>query len=74
MANASKHHIGPGSQGKNSSTGAMTELPEETLQDNMVLSNRDKSHHAGDLPDTQPTLSEEQCGSPHALIPLPSDH
>ena len=46
MANASKHHIGPGSQGKNSGTGAMTELPEGVLEENMVLSNRDKSRHS----------------------------
>jgi hypothetical protein len=46
MANASKRHAGPGSQGKNSGTGAMTELPEGLLEENMVLSNRDKSRHS----------------------------
>ena len=45
MANASKTSIGPGAQGKGSGTGAMTELPEGVLEDNMVLSNRDKAQH-----------------------------
>ncbi len=45
MANASKNSIGPGAQGKQSGTGAMTDLPEGILPENMVLSNRDKSRH-----------------------------
>jgi hypothetical protein len=46
MANANKRHAGPGTQGKSSGTGAMTELPEGVLEENMVLSNRDKSRHS----------------------------
>ena len=46
MANASKRNIGPGAQGKGSGTGAMTDLPEGILPENMVLSNRDKSQHS----------------------------
>ena len=46
MANASKHNMGPGARGKKSGTGAMTELPEGILPENMVLSNRDKSQHS----------------------------
>lgn len=45
MANASRNSIGPGAQGKQSGTGAMTDLPEGILPENMVLSNRDKSRH-----------------------------
>ncbi|AWN39243.1 hypothetical protein [Methylobacterium radiodurans] len=45
MANASKTSIGPGAQGKQSGTGAMTDLPEGILPENIVLSNRDKSQH-----------------------------
>ncbi len=48
MANASKRHAGPGTQGKSSGTGALTELPEGVLEENMVLSNRDKSRHSGE--------------------------
>lgn len=46
MANASKHKIGAGTQGKHSGTGAMTDLPEDILPENMVLSNRDKAQHS----------------------------
>ena len=46
MANASKTHMGPGTQGKGDGTGAMSELPEGVLEENMVLSNRDKSRHS----------------------------
>ena len=45
MANASKKNMGSGAQGKGDGTGAMTELPEGVLEENMVLSNRDKSRH-----------------------------
>lgn len=38
--------MGAGTQGKRSGTGAMTELPEGILPENMVLSNRDKSQHS----------------------------
>lgn len=48
MANASKNHMGPAAQGKGDGTGAMTELPEGILEENMVLSNRDKKQHSGE--------------------------
>jgi hypothetical protein len=46
MANASKKNMGSGAQGKSDGSGSMTELPEGVLEDNMVLSNRDKSRHS----------------------------
>ena len=46
MANASKKNMGSGAQGKGDGTGAMTELPDGVLEENMVLSNRDKSLHS----------------------------
>ena len=46
MAKASKNHIGPGAHGKGDGSGAMTELPEGILEENMVLSNRDKKQHS----------------------------
>ena len=49
MANASKTHMGPATQGKGSGTGAMTDLPDAVLEENMVLSNRDNSRHRGEL-------------------------
>lgn len=45
MANASKKHLGSGSQGKGDGTGAMTEIGDQMLGENMVLSNRDKAQH-----------------------------
>jgi len=48
MAKADRHNMGPGAQGKGSGTGAMTELPEGILEENMVLSNRDKSQHSAE--------------------------
>ena len=59
MANASKH-MGPGAQGKRSGTGAMTELPEGLLEENMVLSNRDKSRHSDERGLDSATVQTEQ--------------
>lgn len=46
MAKASKHHLGQGNSGKGAGTGALTEVPDDTLGENMVLSNRDKAQHS----------------------------
>jgi len=45
MANAGRKHMGSGSQGKGDGTGAMTDLDQEILPENMVLSNRNKAQH-----------------------------
>ena len=37
--------IGAGSQGKGDGTGAMTDLQEDLVGENQILSNRDKSQH-----------------------------
>ena len=37
---------GPGPQGKGSGTGAKTDIRDEKVEPNMVLSNRDKSQHS----------------------------
>ena len=60
MANASKRHSGPGTQGKGSGTGALTELPEGVLEENMVLSNRDKSRHSDGRGLDSKTVQTEQ--------------
>jgi hypothetical protein len=60
MANASKRHSGPGTQGKGSGRGAMTELPEGVLEENMVLSNRDKSRHSDGRGLDSKTVQTEQ--------------
>ncbi|MEO1987151.1 MAG: hypothetical protein ABGX47_10960 [Martelella sp.] len=46
MANADKKHFGEGAKGKSSGTGAMTDLEDEVLPKDKVLSNRDKARHS----------------------------
>ncbi|MFD1746759.1 hypothetical protein ACFSE1_14890 [Rhizobium helianthi] len=46
MANASSKHMGASAQGKGTGTGAMTDIEKEKLNENMVLSNRDKAQHS----------------------------
>ncbi len=60
MANASKKHMGSGTQGKGDGTGALTELPEGILEENMVLSNRDKSQHSDERGLDSRTVQTEQ--------------
>ncbi|TIX99240.1 MAG: hypothetical protein E5V18_23280, partial [Mesorhizobium sp.] len=45
MAKGSKKHIGAGARGKGSGTGAMTTTPKDKLEENQILSNRDKAQH-----------------------------
>jgi hypothetical protein len=52
--------MGPGAQGKRSGTGALTELPEGILEENMVLSNRDKSRHTDERGLDSATVQTEQ--------------
>ncbi|WP_018697649.1 hypothetical protein [Amorphus coralli] len=46
MANASKKSMGPGAQGKNDGSGAMTDLPKDMVEEDAILSNRDKAQHS----------------------------
>jgi hypothetical protein len=39
-------HLGPGANRKGAGTGAMTDMQEELIGENVVLSNRDKSEHS----------------------------
>ncbi|MGX9575553.1 hypothetical protein [Mesorhizobium sp. f-mel] len=45
MAKGSKKHVGAGARGKGSGTGAMTTTPKDKLEENQILSNRDKAQH-----------------------------
>ncbi len=45
MASGGKKHIGRGSQGKGSGTGAATNFPKAMVCENDMLSNRDKKQH-----------------------------
>ena len=64
MAKASKKHFGAGTQGKGSGTGAMTETRKEKLEENMVLSNRDKAAHSNKrgLDSKQVQIDQRQDG------------
>ncbi|MEH2528047.1 MULTISPECIES: hypothetical protein [unclassified Bradyrhizobium] len=46
-AHGDGRHLGPGAKGKGAGTGAMTDLQDELIGDN-VLSNRDKAEHSRD--------------------------
>ena len=60
MAKAGKHGMHPGTQGKGSGSGAMTDLPEGVLEDNAVLSNRDKAQHGDERGLDGKTVQTEQ--------------
>ena len=47
MANANRKRMGAGSQGKGSGAGAVTEASKDQIEENAVLSNRDKAQHSG---------------------------
>ncbi len=77
MANASRHKVGPGAHGKGSGTGAMSELPEGVLPENMVLSNRDKSRHSDerglDSKNVQTEQYQDHAGNRQVVAELDAD-
>ncbi|MBX9933876.1 MAG: hypothetical protein K2Y56_20530 [Methylobacterium sp.] len=73
MAKADRHSMGPGAQGKGTGTGAMTDLPEGILEENMVLSNRDKSRHGDQRGLDSKTVQTEQYHDHAANRELPVD-
>nr|AGU12328.1 hypothetical protein [uncultured organism] len=60
MANADRKHMGAGSHGKGDGSGAMTDLEEGILPENMVLSNRDKAQHSAERGLDSKTVQTEQ--------------
>jgi hypothetical protein len=60
MTKASKKHVGPGARGKKSGTGAMTDISKEKIEENMVLSNRDKSRHSSERGLDSKSIQTEQ--------------
>ena len=66
MANASKKHFGPGTQGKGSGTGAKTDIRDEKVEPNMVLSNRDKSQHPKSRGQDSKRIQSEQMQDANA--------
>jgi hypothetical protein len=58
MSNASKKHMGAGTQGKGDGTGALTN--ESEVPENMTLANRDKKQHPGARGQDSKNLQTEQ--------------
>ena len=46
MTKEGKKGVGPSARSKGSGSGAMTDIPDEMLGENEVLSNRDKANHS----------------------------
>lgn len=55
-------HLGPATRqfGKGAGTGAMTDLQEDMIPANMVLSNRDKAQHSGERGQDSKWVQTEQ--------------
>jgi hypothetical protein len=62
VANASKTHFGPAGRGKGAGVGAMTDdaILDGRLEENMVLSNRDKSQHSDERGLDSKTVQTDQ--------------
>lgn len=60
MANADRKHMGAGAHGKGDGSGAMTDLEDGILPENMVLSNRDKAQHSAERGLDSKTVQTEQ--------------
>ena len=60
MANASKKHIGVGTQGKGDGTGGLTTMPDGLATENMILSNRDKKQHSEERGQDGKAIQTEQ--------------
>jgi hypothetical protein len=60
MANADRKHMGSGAHGKGDGSGAMTEIDQGVIPENMVLSNRDKAQHSRERGLDSKTVQTEQ--------------
>lgn len=70
MANASRKKIGKGAQGKGQGSGAMTTMPPDTIGENMILSNSDKSHRSAERGlDSRHIMNEQAQDHVHNRIP-----
>jgi hypothetical protein len=62
MARNDGKHLGPGTKdrGKGAGTGGMTNLQDDLVGENDVLSNRDKAQHSGDRGQDSKWVQTEQ--------------
>ncbi|MCW2318165.1 hypothetical protein SAMN06265338_101224 [Rhodoblastus acidophilus] len=62
MANADRKHVGVGPHGKGSGGGAMSDLKPETVEENTILSNRDKQRRSKERGQDSKGIQSEQHG------------
>lgn len=62
MAKADRKHVGMGAQKKGSGAGAMTDLKPEAVEENAILSNRDKQQHSRERGLDSKRVQSEQHG------------
>ncbi|MBZ9811362.1 hypothetical protein LB542_00605 [Mesorhizobium sp. BR1-1-9] len=72
MASGSKKHVGSGSHDKGADSGAMTELAKDKIEENAVLSNRDKKQHSEERGLDGNQIKSDQYQD-HAANRLPKD-
>ncbi len=72
MASGGKKHFGRGSQGKGTGAGAMTNLAKDKIEENAVLSNRDKKQHSEERGLDGNRIKSDQYQD-HAANQLPKD-
>ncbi|MER9326886.1 MULTISPECIES: hypothetical protein [unclassified Mesorhizobium] len=72
MASGGKKHIGSGSQGKGTGAGAMTDLAKDRIEENAVLSNRDKKQHSEERGQDGNRIKSDQYQD-HSADRLPED-
>ncbi len=60
MTNAGGKHLGPGTKGKGAGRGALTDLRDHSIGENMALSNRDNSKHSRDRGQDSKWIETEQ--------------
>jgi hypothetical protein len=62
MAKADRKHAALGARGKGSGGDAMTDLPTEKVEENAILSNRDKQQHTKERGQDSKRIQSEQHG------------
>ncbi|MER8446740.1 hypothetical protein NKH52_26475 [Mesorhizobium sp. M1066] len=72
MASGGKKHFGRGSHGKGAGVGAMTSLEKDKIEENAVLSNRDKKQHGQERGLDGKRIKSDQYQD-HATNRLPKD-
>ena len=62
MAKADHKHVPLGAQAKGSGEGALTDFPGDEVEENAVLSNRDKHQHSKERGQDSKRIQSEQHG------------